>query len=341
MAVPSSSATSSINPYDYLKIVPNPDGTLTRLTEIPDLPSTGDSDLLQSVLTKDVILNPTNKTWARIFRPRDSAPNSRLPLVIYFHGGGFILFSAATQPFHLSCARMASQLPAVVMSVDYRLAPEHRLPAAYHDAVGSLLWVKKQAMAESGEGESWVKDYADVSMCFLMGSSAGGNIVYHAGLRALGLDLGSVKINGLILNQPYFGGTRRTESELRLSEDRIIPLPVNDLMWELALPNGADRDHEYSNPNGSHLQHRVKNAEIGIGSQPLPLPRCLVRGHGGDPLIDRQKEIVKMLEGCGVHVDARFYDDGCHGVELFEPAKAEALLVDIKAFVYSSSAPKM
>ncbi|KAI9078206.1 hypothetical protein K1719_039820 [Acacia pycnantha] len=68
-----------------------------------------------------------------------------------------------------------------------------------------------------------------------MGESAGGNIAYNAGLRvAAEVDqLEPLKIKGLILVQPFFGGVKRTSSEERLANDTILPPPVTDLVWEL------------------------------------------------------------------------------------------------------------
>ncbi|KAI9076349.1 hypothetical protein K1719_041712 [Acacia pycnantha] len=85
----------------------------------------------------------------------------------------------------------------------------------------------------------------------------------------------------MILVQPFFGGVKRTSSEERLANDTILPLPVTDLVWELSLPVGADRDHEYSNPTpekGSKVFDNI--TRLGW--------KVLVFGSYGDLLIDRR-----------------------------------------------------
>lgn len=220
---------------------------------------------------------------------------------------------------------MAVELPAIVLSVDHRLAPEHCLPAAYCDAADALIWVRDQALFPAA-AEEWLKCHADFTRCFLMGSSTGGNIAYHLALRALSLNLSPVKIAGLIMDQPFFGGEERTESEIRMACDPYVPLAVTDLMWDLALPVGAQRDHPYSKPRA------VKGMKKGTG-----LPRCLVRGYLGDPLIYRMQAVAVMLEKEGASVVALLDEEGFHGIELFNASKAVAMVDDLRRFLYNNT----
>ena len=216
---------------------------------------------------------------------------------------------------------MAAEVGAVVISVDYRLAPEHRLPAAYEDGVEALEWI-------STGGEAWVSKYADVSRCFLMGSSAGANLVYFAGLRVADsvADLEPLKIRGMILHHPFFGGTQRSGSEVRLEYDGVLSLCSTDAMWELALPKGVDRDHEYSNPMASKgSEHCSKIREVGW--------KFLVTGCDGDLLYDRQVEFVDTLKRNGIEVLGEFEKGGYHAIELFESSKAKAMFSFVKNFM--------
>lgn len=153
--------------YDHLHIALNPDGTVDRLLKIPSVPAT--PDVLspdQHTVSKDVTLDAEKKTSLRIFRPTKLPSNdsavAKLPIFIYFHGGGFVDFRVDTAMIHENCNKLTAEVPAVLVSVDYRLAPEHRLPAQYEDAVDAILWVKKQAELE-GEGDEWLRDYGDFS----------------------------------------------------------------------------------------------------------------------------------------------------------------------------------
>ncbi|KAK4489478.1 hypothetical protein RD792_005287 [Penstemon davidsonii] len=317
-----------VDPYGYLGMIRNPDGSLTR---IPEFLPTSTSSFKPNpnhvhVLTKDILINEEKKTWARLYLPKtesDSIPTKKLPLIIYYHGGGFVLGRASSLMFQNFCFQIANRIPALIVSVGYRLAPEHRLPAAYDDGMEALHWIKTI-------DDEWLTKYVDFSKCFLMGSSAGGNIVYHVGLRAIACvdDLLPLKIQGLIFHQPFFGGTQRTLSEVRLSNDKVFPPLVVDLMWELGLPIGADRDHEYCNPMvGIESEVLMKVKDQGW--------RLLVTGCCGDPLVDRQIEFMKMLKEKGLEVSGEFSEGGFHGCELFDDAKGEIFYGVVKNFVLS------
>ncbi|KAH9678021.1 putative carboxylesterase 120 [Citrus sinensis] len=220
------SETTSDSP-NYRMFIVNADGTITRdYSNYPSTAATPDPNDHTIAVFKDVPVNQSNKTWVRIFLPRqalDSSTKTKLPLIVYVHGGALILLSAATKIYHDLCSDIAARVPAVIVSVDYRLAPEHRLPAAYYDALEVLHWIKTTQ-------EHWLIQYADLSSCFIMGDSGGGNVAYHAALLAAAQvdDLLPLKIRGLILLKPFFGGVKRTESELRLANQPIVPPSSTD-----------------------------------------------------------------------------------------------------------------
>lgn len=317
----------------HLSIIRNGNGDLTHLVNIP----TTDAKPVESpgdpVVSKDVALNAKTNTWVRIYRPTKLPSNdnaiARLPIIIYFHHGGWILLSVADAATHSNCCQLSSEIPAITVSVNYRLAPESRLPAQYQDAVDAIYWVRSQALLQEPEGEQWLRDYGDFSRCYLYGCGCGGNIAFFSGLKARDLDLRPLMIAGVIMNQPMFGGAQRTRSELRLASDQLLPLPAVDLMWDLVLPKGTSRDHRYCNPmtDGPH-KHMIKR-----------LGRCLVIGFGGDPLIDRQQEFVTLLVTCGVQVDSRFDDVGFHIIDMLDPRRAAAVLNIVKEFILDFSRP--
>lgn len=230
----------------FLQIVEHLDGTISR----PFVPTTS-----ASASSKDVPLNPAHNTWLRLYLPHegDAAEEEEkeeeklLPIILYFHGGGFVLFGADSAIYDSPCAAMAASVPALVVSLHYRLAPEHRLPAAYDDALDALLWLRSQPTAAAAP-EPWIARRGDFSRCFVMGSSSGANMAYHAALRFAADDSETLTLRGLVLNQPYFGGAERTASEAASEDDFMLPLRANDMLWRLSLPPGADRDHEFCNP---------------------------------------------------------------------------------------------
>ncbi|KAF5732983.1 carboxylesterase 9 [Tripterygium wilfordii] len=321
-----SDSESGFCPYRHFNIAPNPDGTLTRFTQFPTVQANPHGAPGDSVVSKDVTIDRDKNLWARIYRPTKLPSNdsivARLPTIIYFKGGAFVFLSAADKTVHNMCSQLTSEVPAIVVSISYRLAPECRLPGQYEDAVDGILWTKQQFV--DPEGDEWLRDFGDCSRCYLAGRGSGGNVVFNVAVRALDLDLKPLKICGLIMNQPMFGGNQRTGSELRFATDQLLPLPVQDLMWDLALPLTTNRDHRYCNPmvDGPHKEKfRL-------------LQRCLLIGFGGDPRIDRMQEFVEMLADCGVAVDAQFDEFGFHNIDNVDDGWRSAILNAIREFIY-------
>ena len=158
------------------------DGTVTRSAEYSAPPLQGKVPSNQPVQWKDVVYNAAHVLRLRMYRPTDdntTTANNKLPVLVYFHGGGFCLCSFELLHFHAGTLRLAAELPALVLSADYRLAPEHRLPAAHRDAEAVLSWLRAQA-----EADPWLADdSADLGRVFVCGDSAGGNIAHHVAVR--------------------------------------------------------------------------------------------------------------------------------------------------------------
>ncbi|CAI0402423.1 unnamed protein product [Linum tenue] len=178
----------------------------------------------QSVIHKDCLFDETHDLRLRLYKPTTSPPppgREKLPVLFYFHGGGFVVGSREWPNCHNTCQRLASGLQAVVVAPDYRLAPEHRLPAAVDDGVAAVKWLQSKAVEE---GEEWLSS-VDLDRVYVLGDSSGGNMAHHL---AVGLGAGStgfdpVRVRGYILLAPFFGGIVRTESEEGPAEKLLRP----------------------------------------------------------------------------------------------------------------------
>ncbi|KAI3924938.1 hypothetical protein MKW98_002847 [Papaver atlanticum] len=145
---------------------------------------------------------------------------------------------------------MVNHLLVLIAYVEYRLAPENRLPAAYDDAIEALIFKKDnwtlvlKFSLDVVNGDPWLRDYVD----FIMGCSSGGKYCVSQ----------PIQISGLILNHLYLSGFQRTGSELRSIHDKIPSLAKTDVMWELALPHNANQDHADFNPMAKDTTSRKK-----------------------------------------------------------------------------------
>ncbi|KAE8008998.1 hypothetical protein FH972_005456 [Carpinus fangiana] len=181
------------------------DGHVERLGRVAILdPAPTGLDPKTHVQTRDVVVSSESGVSARLFLPKNSHPDHKLPLVVYYHGEGFCKGSPFDRAFHNFLLLLAAEANAIVISVDYRLAPEHRLPTAHQDSWAALEWITAHS---NGQGpDPWLNEYADFGRVFLGGESAGANIAHYVAVQAGVTELVGPNIVGLLILHPFFGG---------------------------------------------------------------------------------------------------------------------------------------
>uniref|UniRef100_A0A5B6YRT7 Putative carboxylesterase 2 n=1 Tax=Davidia involucrata TaxID=16924 RepID=A0A5B6YRT7_DAVIN len=181
------------------------DGRVERLTGTDIVPPSINPET--GVQSKDVVISPEIGISARLYIPKTTDPNQKLPLLVYFHGGGFCIETAFSPNYHNYLNALVAEANVVVVSVDYRRAPEHHLPVAYDDSWAALKWVASHSnYGGHGLDEVWLKDHVDFERVFLAGDSAGANIAHNMAIRVGSEALDGVTLVGIALIHPYFWG---------------------------------------------------------------------------------------------------------------------------------------
>ncbi|XP_042939863.1 2-hydroxyisoflavanone dehydratase-like [Carya illinoinensis] len=221
------------------------DGSIDRLLGSPRVPpSPDDQDPETCVSSKDIIISQDPTISARLYLPKlDQAHLQRLPILVYFHGGGFFFESAFSRDHQRFLNSLVAQAQVVAISVEYRLAPEHLLPICYEDCWAALQWVASNSI-DSTVGtnyrEPWLS-HGDFKRFFIGGDSAGANIVHNMAIRAGVESLpGDVKIVGAFLNHPYFWSSNAISelSEMgQLRASHVDELALPSLVWNFVYPS--------------------------------------------------------------------------------------------------------
>ncbi|CAD6008530.1 Abhydrolase_3 domain-containing protein [Agreia sp. COWG] len=231
----------------------------------------------------------------RVYTPKGSQPERQSggparaaspghpvrPLIVYFHGGGFVFGDLRGGDW--MCGTVARDLDAVVVSVDYRLAPKHPFPAAVDDCYATLLWAAEHA-EELG---------ADASKLGVMGDSAGANLATVAALMAR--DSGDVVVSHQALLYPSVGAGD-TESRRQNADGYIL--------------TGADMMKFGELYGGPYDDWRVSPI---VAPSLAGLPSTLIEVGGHDPLHDDGVLYAQALEKAGVEVELIEYEAMPHG----------------------------
>jgi len=229
-----------------------------------------------------VIAGPAGDVPVRIYTPDAPAPR---PVVAFFHGGGFVICSVET---HDGLARrLANALGAVVVSVEYRLAPEARCPAAAEDCYAATQWAHEHA-AELG---------ADAGRLMVAGDSAGGNLAAVVSLMAR--EQGRPPITSQLLVYPVIDAACDAPSYTENAEGYFLEATGMRWFWDHYLGPDGDGAHPHASP---------------IRADDLSgLPPAVVITAEFDPLRDEGEAYAEALQAAGVPVVARRYDGMIHG----------------------------
>jgi acetyl esterase len=228
------------------------------------------------------IPGPVDFIPVRVYTPRGEAP---LPVIVYYHGGGWVVGNLDAAD--VLCRQLANGVNSIVVSVDYRLAPEHKFPAATEDAYAAVVWVLEHAVSLG----------ADPNRIAVGGDSAGGNLAAVVSLMAR--DKGIPFIKFQLLVNPVTHYSFETDSYRDNAEGYGLTTNTMRWFWDHYLANEQDGRHPYASPL--------------LDNDLSSLPPALVLTAEFDPLCDEGEAYAEKMKAAGIPVEAKRYDGMVHG----------------------------
>lgn len=249
-----------------------------------------ESPLVPSSLSVENIHIPSSESQRnirlRIYRPKGK---QNLPVLLYFHGGAFIY--GTPEQYDFIFFRLALDTNAVIVSVDYRLAPEHTFPAAMEDGYDTLLWLSEYADQIGG----------NKNRIMIGGSSAGATIA--ASITHYARDKKEVNIQHQYLLYPPTDHLLETSSMKELANAPMQTKKAAEWMWKHYLQHKITQPPKYSVP----LQEQdFKN-----------LPDATIIVCELDPLKDEGKQYAKKLQNAGISVTLLEIEGAVHAFDFF------------------------
>ena len=228
---------------------------------------------------------PAGPIPMRLYRPKGVLASTALPVLVFFHGGGWVIGDMETHD--VLCRQLTAGAEISVVNVDYRLAPEHKFPAAVDDAWAATKWVVAHA-AELG---------VDARRVAVGGDSAGGNLAAVVALMARDAGAPSIGLQVLIYPVTDVGGETGSYTEFA---DGFM-LTRDSMRWFIA---------HYAPDKAAKLDWRV--SPLRASSLAGVAPAVVVTA-GFDPLRDEGDTYARKLREAGVPVDAMCYGGMIHG----------------------------
>ncbi|XP_074292199.1 2-hydroxyisoflavanone dehydratase-like [Silene latifolia] len=272
------------------------DGFVERLFPDINVPASAE-DPETRVSSKDVKFFSLS---ARLYLPKITNPVShkKLPVLVYYHGGAFCLRSPESMVYHRYLNILASMARVLIISVKYRLAPEHPLPAAYEDS-----WAALKLVGSNPGFDPWLAHHGDLDSLFIGGDNAGGNIVHNLAIRAGSEPLNSlnrVKIRGAFLSHPY------------ILDERSAKLEVAHKMWEFIYPNA---------PGGSNCPMINPMSPGAPSLSRLGCSRFLVLVAGKDEMRESEIRYYNAIKASGYNGKLELYvqEDENHVYHIVDP----------------------
>jgi acetyl esterase len=266
-------------PADKVRAASNRRSTLLRMPGVWLV--TGRPDRRTGITTSHADLADGTVLHLRIYRPRTAA--GKTPVVAYFHGGGWVSGDARQSEWW--CAGLAAQAGVTVVSVEYRLAPEHPFPVPTEDCYAALEWIAAHAADLD----------VDADRLAVMGDSAGGNLA--AVVCLMTRDRGGPAIAAQVLIYPSIDQTHSYPSEAENAKAPILQRADHDNAPRLYL-GGADPADPYVSPLMGKL---------------ADLPPALIQTAQHDILRDQGPAYADALRAAGVDATLTNYPRAVHG----------------------------
>lgn len=236
-----------------------------------------------AVTTKDIAYGSDPMQFARIYRPVTSVGAADLPVIVYYHGGGWVI--ADVNSYDATPRLLSKQLNAIVVSVEYRHAPEAKFPAQHEDAATAYQWTVQNAASWGG----------DASHIVVAGESAGGNLAVATAIYAR--DHGWLAPRHILAVYPIANSATTLPS--RLDSAGAKPLNTAMLAWF---------GHYYSRAKADMMDPRINLVAADLKGLP---PTTIVNAQI-DPLRSDGETLASALEKAGDKVEQRTFPGVTH-----------------------------